>query len=53
MDEYNSYTLDCDCSLHTPTKHLSSHHIFKHVDIALPSSKDSFPCCENELIGNT
>jgi hypothetical protein len=30
-----------------------SHHIFKHVDIALPSFKNALPCCENELNGNT
>jgi hypothetical protein len=30
-----------------------SHHIFKCVDIALPSSKNAFPCYENELIDNT
>jgi hypothetical protein len=30
-----------------------SHHIFKRVDIALPSSKNAFPCYENELNGNT
>jgi hypothetical protein len=29
------------------------HHIFKRVDIALPSSKNTFPCYENELFGNT
>ncbi len=28
------------------------HHILKCVDIALPSSKNAFPCCENEFIGN-
>jgi hypothetical protein len=52
MGECNSYTLNCDYSLHTPTKQYS-HHIFKHVDIALPSSKNTLPCYENELIGNT
>jgi hypothetical protein len=30
-----------------------SHHILKCVDIALLSSKNTFPCCENEFIGNT
>ncbi len=30
-----------------------SHHILKCVDIALPSSKNTLPCYENELIGNT
>ncbi len=29
------------------------HHILKHVDIALPSSRKAFPCYENEFIGNT
>ncbi len=29
------------------------HHIFKHVDIALPLSKNTFPCYENEIISNT
>jgi hypothetical protein len=29
------------------------HHILKHVDIALPSSKKAFPCYENEFINNT
>jgi hypothetical protein len=29
------------------------HHIFTRVDIALSSSKNTFPCYENELIGNT
>jgi len=28
------------------------HHILKCVDIALPSSKNTFPCCEIEFIGN-
>jgi hypothetical protein len=28
-------------------------HIFKRVDIALPSLKNALPCCENELISNT
>jgi hypothetical protein len=30
-----------------------SHHIFKHVDVALPSSKNTLPYCENELNSNT
>ncbi len=30
-----------------------SHHTFKHVDIALPLSKNAFPCYENEIISNT
>jgi len=30
-----------------------SHHIFKHVDIASPLSKNAFPCYENEIISNT
>ncbi len=29
------------------------HHILKCVDIALPSSKNALPCCENEFFGNT
>jgi hypothetical protein len=29
------------------------HYIFKCVDITLPSFKNPFPCCENELISNT
>jgi hypothetical protein len=37
--------------VHQQKKYL--HHIFKRVDIALPSSKNELPCCENELIGNT
>jgi hypothetical protein len=35
-------THDCDYSLHTSTKKYS-HHICKHVDIALLSSKNVFP----------
>ncbi len=30
-----------------------SHHIFKHVDITLPSSNNALPCYENELVSNT
>jgi hypothetical protein len=30
-----------------------SHHILKCVDIALPSSTNTLPCYENELIGNS
>jgi hypothetical protein len=30
-----------------------SHHIFKRVDISLPSSKNAFFYCENELIIDT
>ncbi len=52
MGECSSYTLNCDYLPCTPTKQYF-HHIFKHVDIALPSSKNTPPCCENELIGNT
>jgi hypothetical protein len=52
MGECSSHTFNCDYSLRTPTKQYS-HHIFKHVDITLPSSKNAPPCCENELIGNT
>ncbi len=52
MGECNSYTFNCDYLMCTPTKHYS-HHILKHVDIALPSSKNVLPYCENEPIGNT
>jgi len=30
-----------------------SHHIFKCVDLTLPSSRNTLRCCENELISNT
>jgi hypothetical protein len=51
MGECNSYTLNCDYSLCTPTKQIFSSY-FECVDIALPSSKNALPCYENELIGN-
>ncbi len=38
-------------SIHQQNKY--SHHILKCVDIALPSSKNTLPCFENEFIGNT
>ncbi len=49
MGECNSYTLNCDYSLHTSTKQIL-HHILKCVDIALPSSKNALPCIGNTCI---
>jgi len=41
MGECNSYIFNCEYSLHTPTKQYF-HHICKHADTALPSSKNPF-----------
>jgi hypothetical protein len=45
MGEWYSYTLNCDYSLCMPTKQYS-HHICKHANIALLSSKNALLCCK-------
>jgi hypothetical protein len=51
MSECNSYRLNCDIHCIHKQK-IIIHHILKCVDIALPSSKNTLPCCEKEFIGN-
>ncbi len=52
MGECNSYTLNCDYSLRTPTKQIFSSY-FEMCWYCITSSKNALPCCENEFIDNT